>query len=190
MKYYERVGFYGKSGVGKDYCVNKILEYFNTHHLENYRRISFSDQLKKCGNKIFGDWLKEDYPPEVKELPLNVTTSIGEKIEKTPREIWLSLNHLRDIEDTLFIRMLSDEMYKWTLQGQDMFIISDIRTYKELKFCKDNGFRIIKIESDFKFHKTNEFDTQQLEFKELTDAIFLNQKDDFNLKLLLEMIKK
>ena len=91
-KYYPKIAFHGVSGSGKDYCVKALQNYFESSHKESYIRLSFSDQLKKCGNRIFGDWLKLDYSPEEKEQPLNIETSLGEVIEKSPREIWLLLN--------------------------------------------------------------------------------------------------
>ena len=189
-KYYPKIAFYGVSGSGKDYCVKALQNYFESNHKESYIRMSFSDQLKKCGNRIFGDWLKLDYSPEEKEQPLNIATSLGEVIEKSPRDIWLLLNQLRSIEDKLFIRMLDQEIKDLELQGKEMFLISDIRTEKELKYCKENGFKVIKIMSSKPFHPSNDFDKQQEMFLPETDFIFLNQKDNFNLKLLLSMIKE
>ena len=121
---------------------------------------------------------------------MNIATSLGEVIEKSPREIWLLLNQLRRIEDKLFIRMLDQEIKDLELQGKEMFLISDIRTENELKYCKENGFKVIKIMSSKPFHPSNEFDKQQEMFLPETDFIFLNQKDNFNLKLLLSMIKE
>ena len=48
--------------------------------------------------------------------------------------------------------MLDQEIKDLELQGKEMFLISDIRTQKELKYCKENGFKVIKIMSSKPFH--------------------------------------
>jgi len=143
-----KIAFMGVSGSGKDYIVDILKNEYG------FVRFSFSDQLKKLGAKIY-PWLKPDYPPEEKEKPLNLLIEeTGEVITKTPREIWLSLNKLRDVENELFVRMLADEM---SLVHVDNYVISDIRTQNEYDWCVDNGFQIVAIKGEAK-HPKNDFD--------------------------------
>ena len=46
--------------------------------------------------------VRKRLPPLVKEDLLNITLSTGENITKSPREIWLHLNTLRDVEKKYF----------------------------------------------------------------------------------------
>lgn len=119
-------------------------------------------------------WLELDYEPIVKETPLNKTLSSGEIITKTPREIWLSLNSLRDIEEGLFVRMLSEEMD--TLNA-DKYVISDIRTQIEWDWCESNGFKTVYIEPLKKIYEPNDFDRSLLEYKGKADYVFENGFD-------------
>jgi dephospho-CoA kinase len=151
-----RLALYGYSGSGKDYLIENVLI------PKGFVRLSFSDQLKKCAKKIFS-WIEQDYPPEKKEKPLNIRTSTGELIDKTPREIWLSLNSIRQIEDNIFIRMVQENLE--LLQGVENIVISDVRTPNEYNWAIKNGFTIIKIENKNPIHKKNDFDKQQDSFK-------------------------
>ncbi|EEJ1386094.1 AAA family ATPase, partial [Salmonella enterica subsp. arizonae] len=98
-----KIAFMGVSGSGKDFLANYLI----SDH--GFIRLSFSDQLKKLANYIY-PWMKKDYAPEEKMLPLNVSLPTGELICHSPRDIWLSLNSLRGIEEKIFIRMLSEEL--------------------------------------------------------------------------------
>ena len=143
-----KIALIGESGVGKDY-VGDILR--NRH----FCRLSFSDQLKKLSTMIF-PFLKRDYSPEEKEKPLNITTETGEVIKLSPREVWLALNCLRNVEDKIFIRMLAHEK---NLLNCDHIFISDIRTKPEYDWCVENGFKICAIvPEDQPVHPQNDFD--------------------------------
>jgi len=160
-----KLALVGESGSGKDYIV-KVLE-----KDYGFYRLSFSDQLKKLGVKIFGEWLKKDYPPEEKETPLNIKLKSGEIITKSPREIWLSLNSLREIEDGLFVRML-EEQFNNTLI--DNIVISDIRTENEYEWCVDNDFLVIYVNNEKSIHEKNSFDDYARSLKEKADFIIEN----------------
>ena len=157
----------GISGSGKDYLAKHLIK----NH--QFTRVSFSDQLKKLAKLIY-PWMEQDYPEFEKELPLNVVTSRGEKITLTPRQIWLKLNCLRDIEDGLFIRMLEEEM---ALKNSDNIVISDIRTKHEFNWCVKNGFTTVYINPTKYIYERNSFDNQIMEFQELTDFEFVNNFD-------------
>ncbi|MDE9455958.1 hypothetical protein [Xenorhabdus bovienii] len=98
-----KIAFMGVSGSGKDF----LSDYLILNH--NFIRLSFSDQLKKLANYIY-PWMKKDYPPERKMSPLNITLPTGESIHHSPIDIWLNLNNLRNVEEKIFIRMLSEEI--------------------------------------------------------------------------------
>lgn len=165
-----KIAFYGRSGSGKDFVTSRIIEEY-----PEFIRISFSDRLKEIASSIF-NFLEVDYAPEVKEKPLNITTELGENINLSPRQIWLKMNFLRDIEDTIFIRKTHNLIKEKEEQGYRNFIIPDIRTKAELQYCVDNGFEIIKINCYNRYHPNNSFDDIQdsEEFKEATVRIFNN----------------
>lgn len=150
-----RVALYGRSGVGKDYIVSKILE-------DNYtRRLSFSDQLKEITHNAFKDFMKYDYLPKDKEKPLNTKTSLGELITLSPRDIWLKMNFLREIESKIFIRMLDYELCSLENMGLTDFVITDVRTPDECEYVLSKGFDLVQIVNKETLHKENEFDNQQ-----------------------------
>jgi len=156
-----KIALSGVAGAGKDYFGAFLIEEYG------FYRVSFSDQLKKICADVF-DWMEVDYPPEVKEKPLNITTSMGELITMSPREIWLKMNYMRKIENELFVRKLYDDVRLLQRQGVENVLITDIRTKNEMEFCKDNGFTTIRIVApkDKIIHKTHDFD------KQLDDAEF------------------
>lgn len=158
----------GISGAGKDYLVKYLVDNYG------FTRFSFSDQLKKIAVKIF-DWLEPDYPPIIKEQPLNITIpETNEKITMTPREIWLTINNLRKIEDKLFIRHLAKEIEE---NKTDNIVISDVRTVNEFQWCRENNFTIIYIVPMKKIYKSNYFDKELQEFVLECDFMYEN---DFN----------
>lgn len=162
-----KIAFTGISGSGKDYLVSHLVKNYE------FNRVSFSDQLKKLGTKIY-PWLERDYPPIDKEKPLNLTLSSGEVITKSPREIWLKLNNLRNIENGIFVRMLGEQL---KMLHVDNIVISDIRPQLEWDWCKKEGFTTVYIEPLKKIYEPNDFDSQVLPYKEQADYIFEN---DFN----------
>lgn len=163
------VAMTGISGSGKDYLVNYLVQE------KGYIRVSFSDQLKELAHKIF-PWFEIDYAPIVKETPLNIVTSMGEEIKLTPREIWLKLNFLRDIEDLLFIRMLEEKIERITDKTPEAkIIISDIRPQIEWNWCKRNNIKCIYIEPSKLIYEPNDFDKVVHSYKESADFIFENK---------------
>ena len=176
-----KLAFMGISGAGKDYYVTHLVKTYS------YTRLSFSDQLKRITKNIF-PWIEQDYPPELKEKPLNIETSFGEEITLSPREIWLKMNFLREIEDGIFVRMMKDEVINLSRKfnklielgeipdfNPDKIVISDIRTPPEYKMCKENGFKIIRIDAEKTIHNKHNFDEQIFQFE--PDYIFKNDFD-------------
>lgn len=172
------LAFTGISGSGKDYLVSYLVQELG------YTRVSFSDQLKKLAHIIY-PWLKQDYPPYEKEQPLNITLEDGEIITFSPREIWIHLNKLRDVENGIFLRMLKDEM---KLLNTDKIVISDIRPQIEWDWCMKNGFTTVYIDPLKQIYNPNDFDKQVLSYRGKADYVFEN---DFNgLEKFKEFIKQ
>ena len=168
---YNKICLLGASGAGKDWVCSEIMK----RHQE-FVRLSFSDGLKEICYNVF-DWMKRDYSPEQKEKPLNIKTSLGEIIDLSPREIWLKMNFLREIENGIFVRKLNDELNELEFYGVETFIISDLRTKPELDFVKQNGFKIIKIVNHVNYHPENDFDRIQnsKEFLDAVDHVYENR---------------
>jgi len=167
-----KIAFVGEAGAGKDFITEILTSDFN------FVRVSFSDQLKKLGAKIY-PWLKKDYSPKEKELPLNITIENGEKINLSPREIWLNLNCLRKNQNTLFISMLESELKNLLVED---IVISDIRTEEEYNWCRKNGFSVIYIKNENSIHEENSFDDYARSLENKCDYIFNNDtygKDKF-----------
>jgi dephospho-CoA kinase len=160
-----KLAFTGVAGSGKDYLVQHLVKKYA------YSRVSFSDQLKKLAAMIY-PWLERDYEPITKEKPLNkIVKETGEIITKSPREIWMSLNSLRDVENQLFLRMAQDEIKRTMV---DNIVISDIRPKIEYDWCIKNGFKIIYVNPLKIIYEPNKFDEQVLPYKVTADYVFDN----------------
>lgn len=163
-----KVAFVGRSGYGKDWLAK--------HHLIkncNYHRMSFSDQVKKTACLVH-PWLERDYPPIVKETPLNVITDYGEHINFTPREMWLNTGKLRDKDKYVFIRMLDKEL---KLLNVDNIVITDVRTEEEVEYCRNAGFVIVAMTATCEIYENNDFDNYAASATEWADHVFLNEFD-------------
>lgn len=162
-----KVAIMGVSGSGKDYVVDVMKNEFD------FTRFSFSDQLKRLGSMIY-PWLEQDYPADQKEKPLNLTIpETGEVITDTPRQIWLKLNKMREVENELFVRMLAK-----TIAGcnVDNYVISDVRTQNEYDWCQANGYIFVMIKAEEPKHPENSFDdwVRDIDDKGLYDYEFWN----------------
>ncbi|WP_038908378.1 hypothetical protein [Dickeya oryzae] len=164
-----KIAFMGISGSGKDFLANYLI----SNH--EFIRLSFSDQLKKLANYIY-PWMKKDYTPDEKMSPLNLTLPTGDLIFHSPRDIWLSLDKLREIEEKIFIRMLSEELKLLEDSGKSNknILITDIRSNEEFAWCKDNQFIIVHIERKNNNYKKYEIDKYVDENKLKSDYHFDN----------------
>ncbi|WP_340618325.1 adenylate kinase [Xenorhabdus entomophaga] len=164
-----KIAFMGVSGSGKDF----LADYLISNH--NFIRLSFSDQLKKLANYIY-PWMEKDYPPEEKMLPLNITLPTGESIHHSPRDIWLNLNNLRNIEEKIFIRMLSEEIKFLEENGKikKNIIITDIRSNEEFLWCKNNHFTVVYINRKDNDYENYDIDKHISENKTKADYQFNN----------------
>jgi tRNA uridine 5-carbamoylmethylation protein Kti12 len=173
-----KIALSGIAGSGKDYLGNHLVKELN------FKRFAFADELKKIAKTIY-PYLKEDYEAFEKETPLNIDTGF-EKITKTPREIWLVVNKIREVEDSIFIRRTHE-----TIQASNHSntLITDVRTLEEFEYCKKHGYTIIHITPSELIYEPNEYDKQILEFKdECVD--FYNDFDNPNtLKEFEELVR-
>ncbi|WP_100774712.1 adenylate kinase [Klebsiella pneumoniae] len=164
-----KIAFMGISGSGKDFLANYLISNYE------FVRLSFSDQLKKLANHIY-PWMEKDYSPEKKTLSLNIALPTGDFINHSPRDIWLSLDKLREIEEKIFIRMLSEEL-KVLEENEGTnknIIITDIRSNEEFAWCKNNQFTIVHIERENNNYKRYEIDKYVNENKTKSDYHFNN----------------
>ncbi|WP_217525770.1 adenylate kinase [Vibrio metschnikovii] len=179
-----KIAFMGVSGSGKDFLARYLID----EH--NFIRLSFSDQLKKLASHIY-PWMEKDYLPEEKTLPINITLSTGESIKHTARDIWLHLNKLREIEDRIFIRMLSEELINLEERYKETqnIIITDIRSNEEFIWCKNNGFIVIYIERSNNHYEKYEIDKYINLNKPKSDYKFRNNEDGMgNFKAFIEEV--
>ncbi len=164
-----KIALMGVSGSGKDFTAEFLIKHFQ------YKRFSFSDQLKKLAHCIY-PWLDVDYPPLIKEKKLDITLPTGERITKSPRDIWLHLNGLRDIERHIFIRMLSEEIDAVESDGTvTNILISDIRSTDEFEWCKSHGFAVIYIKHEKQIYQDYTIDSQIKENGAKADFTFVNK---------------
>ncbi|MEI7186180.1 adenylate kinase [Dickeya dianthicola] len=159
----------GISGSGKYFLANYLI----SNH--EFVRLSFSDQLKKLANHIY-PWMEKGYSPEEKMLPLNIILPTGDLILHSPRDIWLSLDKLRMIEEKIFIRMLSEDLQHLEKNGKTNknIIITDIRSNEEFTWCKNNQFTIVYIERENNNYKKYEIDKYIIDNKTKSDHHFRN----------------
>lgn len=159
-----KIAMTGISGAGKDYLVDHLVKNYG------YARLSFSTQLKRLASIIY-PWLEEDYPPFEKEQPLNLQLDDETLITHSPRDIWIHLNKLRDIDPKVFLRSLEDEMRSL---DTDKIVISDIRPQVEWDWCRENGFTSVYIDPSKKVYEPNDFDSNIPGYADQADYIFTN----------------
>ncbi|WP_230857593.1 hypothetical protein [Pectobacterium versatile] len=106
-------------------------------------------------------------------LPLNITLPTGDFISHSPRDIWLSLDSLRKIEEKIFIRMLSEELKILEKNGgmNKNIIITDIRSNEEFAWCKNNQFTIVHIERENNNYKNTKSTSMSLRIKQNQNII-------------------
>jgi hypothetical protein len=171
-----KLAFMGISGAGKDYLGEHLIKEYS------FKRYSFSDQLKKLAVIIY-PWLEEDYPAKIKEQNLNLTLSTGDVINNSPREIWLHLNMLREIENRIFIRMLDELIQSTSDDGVKRILITDVRSKEEFDWCKNNGFKILYIYPKEQIYEEYDIDKFIVKNKNQADFTFpnnFNGIDEFN----------
>lgn len=128
----------GRKFSGKDY----LAHYLIAQH--GFVRVSFSDQLKLLADKIY-PWSAPnlEVKPEDKEKviphPYNVNGY-------TYRELWVSLDKLREVDPQVFIHGVRHAVHELTSEGKDV-VITDIRKQLEFDMCEELEFNTIKIKN-------------------------------------------
>jgi len=125
-----------RSEAGKDW-----LAKYNTSSLD-YVRVSFGDQLKKIANAIY-PWCNVDYEPELKNFPIDHPSNLN---QLSPRDIWKSLDVLRQTNPTIFVDGAMAEANLLISNGTKV-IFTDVRKVVELDAVRSLGATLIKIES-------------------------------------------
>lgn len=160
---HNKIAFVGFAGSGKDY----FAEYLINEH--NYNRIAFADSVKKFTHELFPD-IKEFYPHEEKDKPLNITIA-NKLVTKTPREVWIDLTKpILEIDSDFFLKRTSSE-----IQKHEKLVVTDVRRKEEFLYLKEQGFIIIYIDAGFE--PTNSFDRNILDFKNELVYNFRNKFD-------------
>jgi len=116
-----RVGLVGKMRAGKD----EVAKYLWLDHGFEYP-LAFGNALKRFAHEIF---------PDVPKNP-------------KPRELYQFMNVMRDFDEDVWVKHLnqsyeSDISYRQT-KG---VVVSDARQENEIKWLKDNGFTLVKVEA-------------------------------------------
>ena len=84
----------GKKGVGKDTLFKAVADL-------GFQRLSFSDQLKDICSDVF-PWLALVYPQGEKDRKqFNSKNGL-----MSPREVWLSMNVITEIDEDVLVRRL------------------------------------------------------------------------------------
>lgn len=105
----------GHMGAGKD----TVAEYLCTNY--GYRKIAFGDALKYYARELFPDRFERGKPRELLQR-------FGQMLREIDPYVWI--NPVAD-------RIFESDDKKW--------VITDLRQPNEHKFCRDNGFIIIRV---------------------------------------------
>ena len=181
-----KIALAGRKFCGKDTLADLAIEEHNA------KVFSFSDKLKEIAHSLF-PFMDLDYTPEEKETKV-VYNNLETGVKYVPRDIWQSLDILPTIFPYVFIDRLHMEidvllnMWQFASEGEwlkkyDLFIIiKDVRRPAELEYIKNQGYKLIYIDTDDErsfneksMHKSESF--QDLLEKE-ADLVFMNSKKD------------
>ena len=162
----------GRKFSGKDTLAKAIFPL-------GFRRVSFSDQLKHQCVKMF-PWLDFDYPQGQKDTKMFNNNTLS------PRDIWLKMNVITEIEPNILVRSAEHEVYS----GSGLVVITDLRKPEEYEWVKSKGYPIIKIHdpkrpSDIVEDKLEEFIDQIV-----PDYIFVNNKDQDSIDRFIALVEE
>lgn len=121
----------GRKYSGKDTFASSIFPL-------GFTRLSFSDQLKRITNNIF-PFVSLDYPQVDKDTKLFNNGTLS------PRDIWLKMNVVTEIDKNILVRSLEREMVEFNSSGRTLFCITDLRKPEEYQWVQAMGYPIIKI---------------------------------------------
>jgi hypothetical protein len=157
------IGLCGRAGSGKDFLADKLVRDYG------YTKIAFGTELKVIANSIY-PWVDLDYLHGEKEVPINHSEN---HLKKTPRDIWLHLNKLREMDNNVFTRGTKLKI-EALIAAEKNIVVTDIRKQNELDLLRNLKFITIKIKSHIHdIHKIESENRLDL-FK--CDYGFFNQK--------------
>lgn len=133
------IAFCAEKRSGKDYFCQDLVEKYGA------TRLSFSDEVRRLAHKVF-PWFPEVIPDEMKDKPfIHPNNPNG----LTPRDIWLLVGKVRDVEPDYFINSFArnnlSEIHEGLNVDSKLYIITDLRTPQEWGWLKDNDIPVIKI---------------------------------------------
>lgn len=123
-----------RSEAGKDY----LADYLVKHH--GWVRESFSDSLKEIAHYLF-PWCDRDYPPEEKNECIDHIDNVN---DMSPRDVWKGIDHLRNIDPTIFCTPTVSRVVQLLDQGFDV-IVTDVRKRVEFDAMAEMGADVIRI---------------------------------------------
>jgi len=152
-----RIGLVGKMRAGKD----TVAEYLWLDRGFDYP-IAFGDALKRIAHEIF-----PDVPKEPK-----------------PRELYQFMNVMRDYDEDVWVKQL-DRTYKAAINFRDVtgVVVTDARQENEVRWLKDNGFTLIKVDAPIELRKerakTDGDDFNEEHFEHKTEQFVDEVEADF-----------
>ena len=123
----------GRKKAGKDTMALELIK-------QGYTRLSFSDQLKRICSNLF-PFLEVDYPQEIKDTKFIE----GDGVMLSPRDIWLKMNVITEIDKNILVDSLRDELESLMCKGVRKFVVTDLRKNEEYDWVKAFDYPIIKI---------------------------------------------
>ena len=132
------IGFGHRSRVGKDTACKYLKENHGFHHF------SFAYELKTIAHNIYG-YLGVQ-PPEYYEDNPEARAEIITEIGKTAVDVWVHMNHLREIHPDIFVQhMFRDITRKGLHVYKDNICISDVRQINEVESIRKLCGHVVKI---------------------------------------------
>lgn len=167
------IAFTGEKKSGKDFFCEFLGEKLGAE------RLSFSDEVRRLAHDTF-PWLPFHIHPDLKDVPFE---HISNPNNFTPREIWLRLAKVRDIDPHFFVKKFVDNVWGEVCRfSEELYIITDLRTEEEYMFLKEHDVPIIKIVRENRDGiKEDDFEDWVREFTRY-DELFVNKmngSDDF-----------
>lgn len=176
------IAFTGEKKSGKDFFCEFLEQKLNA------TRLSFSDEVRRLATQLY-PWLPFDFDPAVKDSPYPHPCNPN---NLSPRQIWLTVGKVRDVDPHFFVRRFSDNQWPAIDSHNRTYIITDLRTEEEYMFLKEHNVPIIKIKVDDRTGiQEDSFEDWVREFIRY-DALFINAMngtDDFE-KFFTEFVTR
>lgn len=138
---YSIIGLSGKRGSGKDELSKKLAPL-------GWERVSFADELKHKIREEF-NLTTEQTDGKLKETPCGYRNEAG--VELTPRDIMtLCGKYYRSVDSMFWVKQAFKRVSMLDAQSQNLditkkLVVTDVRFLNEVKFLRDHGAHIIRI---------------------------------------------